>query len=222
MKLSNDTISILKNFASINSNLVFREGNCIKTISEAKNIMASANIEELIPMDFGIYDMGEFLSVLDMMDDPEIAIKKDRINISSSNQRVQYFTAPENILTSPSKDINMPTPEVAFNLSNSVISSLKRAASTFGVDDVVIRSDGGPIHIDVTSNDNPTSNVYTVCIDQSSDDPFRAVFNINNFRFMPGDYVVNVSSRLISTFQCKEERHGILYYVALEKNSTFG
>ena len=61
MKLSEQTIEILSNFSGINPNMVFKEGNTLSTISEAKNILASATIEERIPREFGLYDLGEFL-----------------------------------------------------------------------------------------------------------------------------------------------------------------
>jgi len=39
MKLSNNTVQVLKNFASINQNLVIKEGNEIKTMSAMKNML---------------------------------------------------------------------------------------------------------------------------------------------------------------------------------------
>jgi len=219
MKLSTETISTLKNYASINSNIVFREGHTLKTISEAKNIMASTEISEFIPNDFGIYDLNEFLSVLNLFDDPDIEITKDRIYITAEGQRVQYFTAAESVLTSPNKNITMPPVDVAFKLSDDNISSLRRAASTFGVNDVIVRSDDGGISIDVTDHDNPTSNTYTIDLKQSTDQTFNAIFNINNFRLMSGNYNVEISSKLISKFTL--ENSAMMYYIALEKNSNF-
>ena len=61
MELSENTLSILKNYAGINSNIVIEKGNTVKTISEAKNVMSSASIVEDFPQAFGIYDLNEFL-----------------------------------------------------------------------------------------------------------------------------------------------------------------
>lgn len=63
MQVSNETIEVLKNFAGINPNIVISPGQKLKTISEAKNIMAEADITEDFPLEFGIYDLHEFLSV---------------------------------------------------------------------------------------------------------------------------------------------------------------
>jgi len=54
MKLSTSTLDVLKNFASINPNLVVKSGEPLGTISEAKNIMATAEIPESFTTDFGI------------------------------------------------------------------------------------------------------------------------------------------------------------------------
>jgi len=70
MELSDRTLSVLKNFANINSNIVFREGNDLKTISVAKNILAKATLDEAVPQEFGIYDLNEFLNVLSLVENP--------------------------------------------------------------------------------------------------------------------------------------------------------
>ena len=46
MKLSEHTISVLKNFASINQNLVIKEGSELQTMSAMKNIVARSGVEE--------------------------------------------------------------------------------------------------------------------------------------------------------------------------------
>ena len=57
MKLSNDTLSVLKNFGSINQGLLFKQGKTLKTVSSLKNILAEATINEEIPTEFGVYDL---------------------------------------------------------------------------------------------------------------------------------------------------------------------
>ena len=60
MKLSEHTISVLKNFASINQNLVIKEGSELQTMSAMKNIVSKATVEENFPKEFAIYDLNEF------------------------------------------------------------------------------------------------------------------------------------------------------------------
>ena len=54
MKLSDKTLSVLKNFSSINQSILFKEGNKLRTISVMKNILAEATINEEFSRDFGI------------------------------------------------------------------------------------------------------------------------------------------------------------------------
>ena len=52
MELSENTLSILKNFSGINQNLMIQNGQIIKTISEAKNVVSTAVVQEEFPQKF--------------------------------------------------------------------------------------------------------------------------------------------------------------------------
>ena len=226
MKLSNETQAVLKNFAAINSNIVINTGAELKTISEAKNILAKASVSESFDTPFGIYDLNEFLGVMSMFDDPELTVADDALSIKISQGRrsVKYFFSAPDILTSPSKDIVMPSAEVTFTLTQDDMAQLRKAAATLGVTDVVVtnKSDGNGIEILVTDVKDSTANVFSVDTDTTSccSDKFKFVFNIGNFKFVGGDYEITISNKLISHF--KNLNAPIEYWVALEKNSTFG
>jgi len=226
MKLSNETQAVLKNFAAINSNIVINTGTELKTISEAKNILAKASVSESFDTPFGIYDLNEFLGVMSMFDDPELTVADDALSIKISQGRrsVKYFFSAPDILTSPSKDIVMPSAEVTFTLTQDEMAQLRKAAATLGVTDVVVtnKSDGNGIEILVTDVKDSTANVFSVDTDTTSccSDKFKFVFNIGNFKFVGGDYEITISNKLISHF--KNLNAPIEYWVALEKNSTFG
>lgn len=226
MKLSNDTTSILKNFSTINSNIVVQTGNVLKTISEAKNILAKATVKESFDSQFGIYDLNEFLGVVSMFDDPELMLSADNLSITISQDRrsVKYFFSDTSILTSPSKDITMPTPEVTFNLSNDDMSSIRKASSTLGVTDVFVvgNENENTVKLVVTDSKDSTSNAFEIGLTEFTRpaEAFKFIFNIGNFKFLSGDYAVSISSKLISHF--KNTSVPVEYWVALEKNSTFG
>lgn len=225
MKLSSETLAVLKNFASINSNIVFRGGNTVKTMSEAKNILATANVPEEFPTDIGIYDLNEFLGVVSMFDEPELDFYDNYVRIGEDNRAVQYFFSDPSILTSPSKDIQMPDPEVVFDLSESELATIRKAASTLSVSDLVIENKvPGETALSATVTDlaDSTSNSFSLNLDSSKlpDVPFRFVFNVSNFKIVGGDYRVDVSSKLIS--QLLNHNADINYWIALEKSSTFG
>ena len=224
MQLSDNTVSVLKNFSSINPNLVFREGNKVKTISVAKNILATATIAETIPKEFGVYDLNEFLSVVGLFEDPNLSFTDSSVKITDGHQSVNYyFSALEN-LTTPSKDITMPKSEIEFTLTEADLNKLRKAAATLGVAEVLVcgEQDGSEITIKVSDTKNATSNTFELNIAGDVVRPansFQMVFNIGNFKFAPGDYRASLSSKLISNF--KNTNGNIEYWVALEKSSVF-
>lgn len=227
MKLSSDTLAVLKNFASINSNIVFRGGPTVKTMSEAKNILASAILVEDFPAEFGIYDLNEFLGVVSMFESPELDfsnVEGGHVLIVEGDRSVKYFFSDPEILTSPTKDIQMPAAEVTFVLSDDDLTAIRRAASTMSVSDVVVESGGsGELQATVTDTSDATSNSFSIKLKPTrmpDGTPFRFVYNVANFKLMGGtDYNVEVSSKLISHLKGS---NNIEYWVALEKSSTFG
>jgi len=224
MELSDNTLSVLKNFSGINQNLLFHGGNTIKTISEARNVVSTAVVTEEFPQKFGIYDLNEFIGVLSLVDQPTLKFAEDFVTVGDSTGRskVKYFFSPEETLTTPTKDINMPDADVKFTLDNDTLNKLKRAASTLGHKEVSITPDGsGILSLAVVDKDNSTSNTYSIDIDgEYSAEAFNFVLNIENLKILPGDYEVSISTKLITQF--KHTEIDVRYWIALEKSSTFG
>ena len=222
MELNENTLSIMKNFAGINQNLLVQQGSTIKTISEARNVVSTAVVDQEFPQQFGIYDLNEFIGVLGLVDKPNLQFAEESVIVSDSTGRskVKYFFSPEETLTSPTKDINMPEPEVKFTLDNDTLNKLKRAASTLGHSEVSIRPSNGVLSLAVVDNQNSTSNAYSIDVDGEFTGEFNFVLSIANLRILPGDYEVSISSKLISEFKHRELN--VRYWIALEKTSTFG
>ena len=223
MELSNFTMQVLKNFASVNSNVVIKPGNNIMTMAEAKNVLASATVPETFPKQFGIYDLQEFLNVLGLVDNPRVRFEDHHALIGDSTGRAQikyYFSDPE-MLTTPSKAIDMPVSEVKFTLDNNTLSNLKRAASALGHSEMSITNTDGVIRLSIIDDSNSTSNTYSIDVDGTSSlSECNFVINIANLKLIPGDYEVEVSTKLISKFTNVSER-GLVYWIALEKTSTY-
>jgi hypothetical protein len=159
-----------------------------------------------------------------MFDDPELKIADDSLSIKISQDRraVKYFFSDPSILTSPSKDISMPSTEVTFTLTQDDMAALRRASSTLGVTDIVVEGTSDGVALVVTDVKDATSNEFRIDLDNVNrgDDNFKFVFNIGNFKFVSGDYEVSISSKLLSHF--KNLNAPVEYWVALEKNSTYG
>lgn len=223
MELTESTLNVLKNFSSINPNLMVREGNVIKTIAEARNILATAVIDTTFEQEFGIYDLNEFIGVLGLVDKPRLKFEKESVTIgdSSGRSKVKYFFSPEETLTTSQKDIKMPKADVSFVLTSDTLTKLKRAATALGHNELSITGKDGVIKLAVIENQNSTSNTFSMDIDGEFENAdFNFIMSINNLRILPGDYDVDISSKLITQFKHKE--HDVTYWIALEKSSTFG
>lgn len=230
MELSNFTMQVLKNFASINSNIVINAGKTIMTVAEAKNILASADVEEMFPQEIGIYDLSEFLSVIGLVSSPTLRFTDKYVQIGDASGRAQikYFFSDTDNLTKPSetnvrnKGIPMPEANVSFTLDQGTLNNLKRAAGALGHTQVSITGTSKLITLSVVDQDNSTSNTYSIDVDGQADtDQFNFIYNIANLKVIPADYKVEISSKLISKFTSLNLEKELKYWVALEKSSTY-
>ena len=224
MIISDETLNVLKNFASINPNLVFKPGQKLKTISEAKTILSSADIVEDFPVEFGVYDLNEFLAVYNLIESPELEFEDKSVlikNSAGSRQQVRYYYSQPEILTTPQKDIQMPEPEVGVNMSEDVLSQIRKAAAVLGHTEMSIKGEDGVVTASVIDGKDSTSNSFLIELDRdnSCKNDFNFVVSIPNLKLLPGDYFVSISSKLISNWV--NSNYPIEYFIALEKNSVF-
>lgn len=222
MELNTNVLNILKNFASINSSIVFNEGSEIKTISEARNILASANIDQEFPQQFGIYDLNEFLNVLSLVDNPRLSFKDKHVLIGDQSGRstIKYFFTDVEMLTTPPATMKMPDADITFELTSDMMTKVKRAASALGHTDLVITPSNNAIKLSISDIENSTSNTFSIDVDgETTMNDFQAVFSIANLKLIPNTYTVSISSKNIAKFE--DEVHGNVYYIALEKTSTW-
>jgi len=224
MQLSAYTMQVLKNFASINPNVVINPGSTLMTMAEAKNIIASATIPEKFTQTFGIYDLSEFLNVLNLVDQPTLTFDEKSVAVSdqSGRAKIKYFFSDPDILTKPAKAITMPSADVTITLDQETLNNVKRAASVLGHDEMSIVGSGNNISISVVDTDNSTSNVYNIDVAGTSTlESFNFIINISNLKMIPGDYKVEISKKLISQFTRVDDQIDLCYWVALEKSSSF-
>jgi hypothetical protein len=228
MKLTDYTTQVLKNFSGINSNIVFRTGNEVATISEARNILSTASVDVSFPSEFGIYDLNEFLGVLSLVDEPQIKFEEKFAVISDSvgRSKIKYFFTETEMLTSPTdtmltKASAMNDFEVTFTLDQDTMNKIKRATSALGHTSVSITPSNGAIALTVFDPENTTSNTFTIELaGKYESENFNFILNIQNLKILPGDYNVGLSSKLMSKFTHTEKK--VNYWIALEKTSTYG
>ena len=221
MKLSESTLSLLKNFSNINQSILFKQGNKLRTISVMKNILAEATIGEEIPKDFGIYDLGQFLNGLGLHHNPELDFANNgHVVIKEGRMRSKYFFAdPSVIITPPDKEITLPTEDVKFELSTQQLDKLLKAAGIYQLPDLAVIGEAGVVKLLVRDKKNDTSNTFAVTVGET-DKVFSFNFKIENIKILPGTYEVVVSQKLLSKFTNKDR--DLRYYIALEPDSTFG
>jgi len=220
MNLSDKTLTILKNFAGINNSILVKQGNNLRTISVAKNILAEARIDEEFSRDFAIYDLNQFLNGLGLHQDPELDFTENSyLTIREGKRRVKYFFAdPQVIISPPEKEITLPSEDVHFQLETIALEKLLKAAAVYQLPDLSIIGGSGVVKLVVRDKKNDTSNEYTIVVGET-DKEFTFNFKVENIKIIPGSYDVIVSSKLLSKFQ--NSQYDLKYYIALEPDSTF-
>ena len=220
MKLSESTLSLLKNFSTINQSILFKQGNKLRTISVMKNILAEATITEELPKDFGIYDLNQFLNGLGLHHQPDLDFGNDgHVVIKEGRMRSKYFFADPNvIITPPDKEISIPTEDVSFELSTQQLDKLLKAAGIYQLPDLAVKGGDGVVKLVVRDKKNDTSNSFSVIVGET-DKTFTFNFKIENIKILPGTYEVVVSQKLLSKFTNTD--CDLKYYIALEPDSTY-
>jgi len=220
MKLSEKTLTLLKNFSNINQSILFKKGSSLRTISVMKNILAEATIDEDLPTDFGIYDLGQFLNGLTLHNRPELDFQNDGfVYIKEGRMRSKYFFAdPKVIVTPPDKELELPSEDVSFTLSTEQLDKLIKAAGIYQLPDLAVVGKNGVVKILVRDKKNDTSNDFAITVGDT-DDTFSFNFKVENIKILPGTYDVVVSKKLLSRFTC--QNYNLKYYIALEPDSTF-
>ena len=220
MKLSEKTLTLLKNFSNINQSILFKQGSSLRTISVMKNILAEATIDEDLPTDFGIYDLGQFLNGLALHTRPELDFQNEGfVYIKEGRMRSKYFFAdPKVIVTPPEKEITLPSEDVSFTLSTDQLDKLLKAAGIYQLPDLAVVGKNGVVKIQVRDKKNDTSNDFAITVGET-DDTFEFNFKVENIKILPGTYDVVVSKKLLSRFT--SQNYNLKYYIALEPDSTF-
>jgi hypothetical protein len=220
MKLSDNTLTILKNFAGINNSILVKMGTKLRTISVAKNILAEAEITEDFPREFAVYDLNQFLNGLSLHKDPDLDFTEDsHITIREGKRKVKYFYADPNVIVSPpEKEIQLPSKDVCFQLDSVTLEKLLKASSVYQLPDLSAVGEAGVIRLVVRDKKNDTSNEYSITVGET-DKEFTFNFKVENIKIIPGAYDVVVSEKLLSQFT--NSTYNLKYYIALEPDSSF-
>lgn len=217
MNIDTKTTQVLKNFAKINPSIVFKEGNVVKVISPTKTIMAKATVPTTFDRRFAIYNLDRFLSAVSLFTNPDLSFGEKSVTISEDHRVTKYSYADEStFIKVPEKDIELPSVDVSFRLSNTALKEVEKALGVLGLPEIVVRGENGKMLLQASDTKSP-NDVYSVELGET-DKTFCAVFKTENIKILPGDYDVSICSRGISHFKGED----IEYWIAVEQHSTFG
>jgi hypothetical protein len=224
MKLSNETISVLKNFGTINQGILFKKGKVLRTVSSHRNILAEVTINEEIPTDFGVYDLNNFLSVVSLhKDEPTFEFDSHHVVIQGNKGRskIKYrFCDPAMIVTAPEKTITLPTTEIQFSLTAEDFDWVLRAASVLSSPHIAVESDGSKISLVTLDLQNDSAHTDSLEIADGNGDKYRMIFKTENLtKLLSGSYDVVMSSEGIAHF--KNTKLNLQYWVTTEVGSKF-
>lgn len=225
MKLSTDTLGVLKNFGNINSGIYFKKGKTLKTVSSHKNILAQATIPDDIPADFGIYDLNEFLSVVSLHKD-DLSLEFDSKNLVISGRggrsKIKYRACePTMITTPPEKELQMPEAEIKFDLSAEDFRWILDAANVLGSPQISVESDGEKVTINTVDTSNDSAHTESLTLDVAGNgSTYKMIFKTENLtKILAGSYEVKISSKGISHF--KNSKSQIEYWITTEVGSSY-
>jgi hypothetical protein len=217
MKISDNTLNVLKNFSTINQSIAIKQGNTLRTISEAKNILAQAVVNEAFPQDFAVYELNQFLGLDSIFEDPDYTFGESAVTVSEGTTRSRYtYTDPSMVTTPPEKNLELPSKEVSFSMTSDDFAKVRNAANQLQLPNIVIRGSDGVITVTATDIQNPSSNEYSREVG-TTDAVFQFVFRPENMKLISDDYQVTVSSKGISHFKGEM----IEYWIATEKGSDY-
>lgn len=220
MKLSQETLKVLRNFASINPSILVRPGSVLSTISyPGKTVMARATVPDVFETEFAIYDLNRFLNALSLLGDPDLTFGSKDIVAVFEGRTLKYALAePTMIVAAPTKDISMPATYVKVDLGEGPLKLATSALRVLGLNEIAVTGDGAVVHLQAVDAKGTTADDYSVKVD--ADPPgkkFRALFKIDNLKLLPGAYTVELTEKGISHWVGDAAE----YFIATEKDSKF-
>jgi hypothetical protein len=219
--LSKTTLSVLKNFSTLNSNILVKPGNVLRTITPSKNGMAEATVEETFDVEFGIWDLSKFLGVVSLFSTPKFEFGEKSVVIHGGNgSRVTYFYSEPRLLTTPTKNVNMPSVSLSVDITEKIFAELQKASSVLQLPDLSFVNENDRIMAVVSDLQDPTTNNYKVDVGANkSNSEFSLNFKMENIKILPGDYTIEFSKNVVGQFT--NETLDLKYWFAMETNSKF-
>jgi hypothetical protein len=217
MKLNERTLTVLKNFAGINSGVVLRKGKIQKTMSPEQTILVEAHLEDDLPEVFGIYDLNQFLGNVTTLSSPDMVFTENSVVMNDGELSLNYYSCSTNLIISPpeGKDLVMKDADVTFDLSQATLQKMLKLAAMNNLPNISVIGKGGELRLQTHEVKNDTSNFASIKIDDYVGNDFNVSFKTENLKLIPDDYEVQIKVGGFSSFTNKTKT--LKYFIAMEK-----
>lgn len=215
MKLSEDLLSAMKHFSSINSSIVLKKGNIQKSMSPDKTILVEAEFPDSFPVDFGVYDLNQFLGNITTLNDPDLAFNTKTVVMNDGQMKLEYYSCSPNLIISPpDKELIMKNVDATFVMTNSVLQKMIKLATMNSLPHISINGKSGMLVATASDKKNDSSNTVTAELGSYTGDDFDVAFKVDNLKMVPDDYDVDIAISGFAKFVSKTRK--LKYYVAME------
>lgn len=216
MKLSDYTLTILKNFSTINSGIVLLPGGKQRTIAVDGSIVAEAATDDITPVKFGIYDLNQFLGNVNTLNDPDLSFHDKKVEMEDSSTNLTYYAASLETIVSPPEDkaITLEHADSSFTLPEEVLNKVKKLADMNGLSNLTFVGSEGKIKLKAHERKNDTSNFVSSDLTDYEGEDFHSTFKTENFKMIPGNYTVEIKNGCFAKFS--NQNHDLNYIIAME------
>ena len=222
MKISSETLQLLKNFASINTNILFRPGSTISTISNAKNIFAKVEIKEVIPNEFAVYDLNSLLAMLTLMENQDVEFTDKSLVVTSDKGKFEYFYSnPEIVTGAPTNEIEH-VGVYKFKLMAEDVQMIMKAAAITSAPTITISCKQQNVVLSVGDRKNDTASNFKKPLGTAFDN-FDVFIAVENLKVIPDAYDVSVAKTpngKAKFLHFKHESKQLQYWIACEPGSV--
>lgn len=221
MKLSLETVKILKNFASIHQGAIIKKGNILMTSDQNENIFSKAIVADKFPVDFAVYDLNEFLGILSLYDDYSLDFHDEYVTITESVDSTKFYYSSEKVIGINPEEfkLNLTNPDKSFILDQQTLKRLLKYSDIMKLSDLMVSEKG----LLLFNKSDPNGNNHLIDIDvnindDSKGDEVTSIFEIKGMKLLPLSYTVNISNKGIAHFKSMDEDYNIEYYLTLSYN----
>lgn len=220
MKLSNETLNVLKNFSSIYSGIQFKQGNTLSTMSSGKTVLAKAVLKDAFPQEFCIHDLNQFLSVNSLFKDTaDLEFEDANVIFKNGRTKIKYRMAQkEMIVIPPASEIPIVDPECTFTLTADDYAWIMKTSNVLSSPNIAVMSDGEKIEILSFDAKDNSAHTNSIEVGEGNGKSYRIVFKTENIKMLDGSYDVQISFKGFGHF--KNTKDDIQYWVAFEAKDS--